>query len=104
MTKTILIVLFVLLLLPLSSTNSNSNQNQLTCLDRDEVENLLKVRYRAKIVGMGVVSNGSLALLYIEPGDDFHIIIIPPNNTDAACPLLWGESWEWDSKYLDMST
>ena len=103
MTKTISIALFVLLLC-LSSTNSIANETGLICYERDKVEDLLKEKYKAKLIAMGVVSNGSLAQLYLEGGKDFHVIIIPPNNISKACPLLWGENWEWSSKFLDTLT
>ena len=100
MFKTITITLFLLLL---SSTSSVADETQLTCYDRDKAETLLNTKYEASIVAMGIVSNGSLAQLYLGSDDSFHVIIIPPANISKACPLLWGQSWEWVSKFLDKS-
>jgi hypothetical protein len=103
MIKTISIALFVLVL-SIGGGNIYAAEKEMTCYSREKVEDLLKEKYKAKLIAMGVVSNGSLAQLYLEGGKDFHVIIIPPNNISKACPLLWGENWEWSSKFLDTLT
>ena len=102
MFKTISLTLAVLVLF-LYSTGVVADETQLTCYDRDKAETLLNTKYEASIVAMGIVSNGSLAQLYLGADDSFHVIIIPPANISKACPLLWGQSWEWVSKFLDKS-
>ena len=55
-------------------------------------EELLKSE-NAVLIGMGIDSGGGLLQFYKEPDGDFHIIIIPPDNTNKACPLTWGKNW-----------
>ena len=100
MIKSISLTLAVLVLF-LYSTSVAANENQLRCYDRDKAETLLNTKYEASIAAMGIVSNGTLAQLYLGSNGSFHVIIIPPNDVGKACPLLWGENWEWNSKFLD---
>jgi hypothetical protein len=100
MLKSISLTLAVLVLF-LYSTSVAANENQLRCYDRDKAETLLNTKYEANIAAMGVVSNGTLVQLYLGSNGSFHVIIIPPNDVGKACPLLWGENWEWNLKFLD---
>tara|TARA_R110000824_G_scaffold386352_1_gene581257 strand:- start:237 stop:551 length:315 start_codon:yes stop_codon:yes gene_type:complete len=100
MIKTISIALFVLVL-SIGGGNIYAAEKEMTCYSREKVEDMLKTHYNADLVAMGVVSNGSLSQLYIEPDDSFHLIIIPPNNISIACPLMWGKNWSWTSDFLD---
>ena len=100
MIKTISLILAASVLF-LYSISVAANENELRCYDRDKAETLLNTKYEASIVAMGIVSNGTLAQLYLGSDGSFHVIIIPPTNVGKACPLLWGENWEWNLKFLD---
>lgn len=92
-TKSIALALFLTAIFFSINAFAFANQiGSIVCYDRKMSEELLKSE-NAVLIGMGIDSGGGLLQFYKEPDGDFHIIIIPPNNTNKACPLTWGKNW-----------